>query len=383
MPLENVNMKFLILSCKTGGGHDAAANALKLQFEKMGHEAFVFDYLTLAGEKVAKRVANAYVNTVKTVPYVFGEVYKLGMYVSKHSKESPVYKINKKMAKYLIPYLEEHHYDAIIMTHLFPAETLTYMKKENVKLPLFVGVATDYTCTPFWEETDCDFYIIPHELLMSDFTKRGMPIDKLYPLGIPFTPKILNPISKEEAREKLQLKLNKKIALLLGGSMGAGKLIQLVKNFNKIKDKNYLQIVVICGNNKRIYHKLLKLYGKNEMFVILGHTNQMDLYLKACDIVYTKPGGLTSTEAAASRLPLVHTFPIPGCETANKNFFHHLGMSISAPNAKELTERGLKLLNSENDMEKMKKAQEKNVSLDATEKIAQLIIDKVQKQNQI
>lgn len=118
-------MKFLILSCKTGGGHDAAANALKLQFEKMGHEAFVFDYLTLAGEKVAKRVANAYVNTVKTVPYVFGEVYKLGMYVSKHSKESPVYKINKKMAKYLIPYLEEHHYDAIIMTHLFPAETLT------------------------------------------------------------------------------------------------------------------------------------------------------------------------------------------------------------------------------------------------------------------
>ena len=73
MPLENVNMKFLILSCKTGGGHDAAANALKLQFEKMGHEAFVFDYLTLAGEKVAKRVANAYVNTVKTVPYVFGE----------------------------------------------------------------------------------------------------------------------------------------------------------------------------------------------------------------------------------------------------------------------------------------------------------------------
>ena len=109
----------------------------------------------------------------------------------------------------------------------------------------------------------------------------------------------------------------------------------------------------------------------------------MDLYLKACDIVYTKPGGLTSTEAAASRLPLVHTFPIPGCETANKNFFHHLGMSISAPNAKELTEIGLKLLNSENDMEKMKKAQEKNVSLDATEKIAQLIIDKVQKQNQI
>ena len=285
------------------------------------------------------------------------------------------------MAKYLIPYLEEHPYDAIIMTHLFPAETLTYMKKENIKLPLFIGVATDYTCTPFWEETDCDFYVIPHELLMSDFTKRGMPIEKLYPLGIPFTPKILNQVNKNEVREKLQLQLNKKIVLLLGGSMGAGKLIKLVKNFNKSKDKDNLQIVVICGNNKRIYNRLVKLYGKNETFVILGHTDQMDLYLKACDIIYTKPGGLTSTEAAASRLPLVHTFPIPGCETANKVFFNQLGMSISAPSAKELTEIGLRLLNSEKDIEKMKKAQEKNVNLDATEKIAKLIIDKVEKQN--
>ena len=149
---------------------------------------------------------------------------------------------------------------------------------------------------------------------------------------------------------------------------------------DKIKDKNHLQIVVICGNNKRIYRKLIKLYGKNETFVILGYTNQIDLYLKACDIIYTKPGGLTSTEVAASRLSLVHTFPIPGCETANKKFFHHLGMSISAQNAKELTEIGLKLLNSENDIEKMKKAQEKNVSLDATKKIDKLIIDKVEKQ---
>lgn len=163
--------------------------------------------------------------------------------------------------------------------------------------------------------------------------------------------------------------------------MGAGKLIKLVKNFNKSKDKDNLQIVVICGNNKRIYNRLVKLYGKNETFVILGHTDQMDLYLKACDIIYTKPGGLTSTEAAASRLPLVHTFPIPGCETANKVFFNQLGMSISAPSAKELTEIGLRLLNSEKDIEKMKKAQEKNVNLNATEKIAKLIIDKVEKQN--
>ena len=316
-------MKFLILSCKTGGGHDAAANALKLQFEKMGHEAIVFDYLTLAGEKVAKRVANSYVNLVKIMPNAFGQLYKIGMYVSKHTKESPIYKANKKMAKYLTPYLKEHHYDAILMTHLFPAETLTYMQRQGVKLPPFIGVATDYTCTPFWEETNCDFYIIPHELLMNDFTSRGIPVEKLYPIGIPFSPKLLNRISKEEARNELNLQQTKKIILLLGGSMGAGKLVKLVKKFNHRKDKQDYQIVVICGNNKRIYFKLTKFYGQDKSFLILSHTDKMDLYLKACDMIYTKPGGLSSTEAAAARLPLIHTFPIPGCETENKNFFNH------------------------------------------------------------
>ena len=51
--------------------------------------------------------------------------------------------------------------------------------------------------------------------------------------------------------------------------------------------------------------------------------------MKACDIIYTKPGGLTSTEAAVSGIPIVHTAPIPGCETANRKFFEKHKMSLS------------------------------------------------------
>ena len=46
----------------------------------------------------------------------------------------------------------------------------------------------------------------------------------------------------------------------------------------------------------------------------MGHTNQMPILMKASDIVYTKPGGLTSTETVASRKPMIITYPIPGCE---------------------------------------------------------------------
>ena len=58
-------MKVLILSCKTGGGHDAAGLAMKEALEAKGHEAILLDYLTLAGQKVSQTVGDVYVPITK------------------------------------------------------------------------------------------------------------------------------------------------------------------------------------------------------------------------------------------------------------------------------------------------------------------------------
>ena len=87
--------------------------------------------------------------------------------------------------------------------------------------------------------------------------------------------------------------------------MGAGKLVALTKSFSKEERINDFQVIVICGNNEKIYNKLVKKYKDNHAFVIMGHTNQMPILMKASDIVYTKPGGLTSTETVASRKPMI------------------------------------------------------------------------------
>lgn len=60
--------------------------------------------------------------------------------------------------------------------------------------------------------------------------------------------------------------------------------------------------------------------------------------MDACDVIFTKPGGLTSTEALVKRIPIVHTAPIPGCETANRNFFVKRHLSVSSKYiAKQIT----------------------------------------------
>ena len=133
-------MKALILSCNTGGGHNSAGKAIAETLIQQGDEAYVMDYLTLAGEGVSKLVGDGYVHIVKKTPKLFGVVYKLGMGVSRITRKSPVYYLNGRMAKYLDRYIQENPVDVIIMPHLYPAETITYMKQKGIKLPLTVAV---------------------------------------------------------------------------------------------------------------------------------------------------------------------------------------------------------------------------------------------------
>ena len=52
--------------------------------------------------------------------------------------------------------------------------------------------------------------------------------------------------------------------------------------------------------------------------------------MAAADVLFTKPGGLTTTEAAVKGIPIVHTRPIPGCETKNLAFYTERGLSLTS-----------------------------------------------------
>ena len=99
----------------------------------------------------------------------------------------------------------------------------------------------------------------------------------------------------------------------------------------------------------------------------------MNLYMKACDVLFTKPGGLTSTEGAVAGIPMVHTDPIPGCETANRKFFGKLGMSVSARTVKGQVQAGIRLLYDAQASDKMRENQQKNINKMAADDICEFI----------
>lgn len=321
-------MEVLILSCGTGGGHNAAAEALREECERRGDRAVFIDPYALRSDRAVRLVSGTYVSLVQKTPRLFGAVYSLGELVRKLPGRSPVYFINRKAARAMEHFLSQNHFDAVLMPHLFPAEIMTYLKRRGVPLPKTIFVATDYTCIPFTEETDCDAYVIPHPDLLGEFTRRGLPREKLYPLGIPVRRAFRQEISRADARKALGLELDETYLLVSGGSMGAGVLKRAVRELHR-QFGDTARLIVICGTNRRLYRSLSKKYGSS--IILLQTTDKMALYLSACDLYLTKPGGLSTTEAAVVGLPLVALHPIPGCETKNARFFtsHQFAVSLS------------------------------------------------------
>ncbi|MGN0971479.1 MAG: galactosyldiacylglycerol synthase, partial [Aristaeellaceae bacterium] len=61
-------MRALILSAHTGGGHDAAAYALRDALTRQGVESRVEDCLAFGGQQLSRLVCGTYVNIVRYVP---------------------------------------------------------------------------------------------------------------------------------------------------------------------------------------------------------------------------------------------------------------------------------------------------------------------------
>lgn len=365
-------MKVLILSCSTGQGHNSAALAVFENLKGHGVNCEFMDALLFAGKKTSAAVCRTYVQVARKAPHVFGLAYRAGGIISNTRTKSPVYFANTRYARQMYDYITGNQFDVVITSHLFPAQTLTYMKKKFGLKVRTMAVATDYTSIPFWEETRLDYYIIPHPDLLREFHKKGLPKEKLLPFGIPVDPQFSARTSKTKARRILGLPPEGFEILLMSGSMGFGHMAPLIRSFLK-KYGAGVTLVVMGGDNEELKSSLRQRFSKAKNVRILDFTSQVSLYMDSADLLYTKPGGLTSTEALVKGIPMVHTAPIPGCETKNARFFASHGLSFYARTTREQIACGQFLIQNLSAREAMQSAQAEHARPQAAERIFEFL----------
>ncbi|AAK80839.1 processive 1,2-diacylglycerol beta-glucosyltransferase [Clostridium acetobutylicum] len=322
-------MKFLILSVSAGGGHIHAAFALKKYIAKYleGSQVKMLDTIKYLNPFLDKVLIGGYLKTLKVSPALFGKLYN---FTEKDDNLASLSnKINEFMAYKLIPIIEDFNPDVIICTHPFPTEMVSILKsKESLKTPMLC-ILTDYAPHSFWIRPQVNSYVVSNSDMVDEMVRRGVNRENIYDLGIPVDPDFIRNFDKIETLNELNLSLNKKTILIMGGSLGIGKIEDIYEALSKSRAN--IQIIIITGNNKKLYSKLLELAEDSYVETrILGYTRDVNRYMQASDLLLTKPGGLTITEALICRVPLAVFSPIPGQEEKNEDFLlkHNLAISI-------------------------------------------------------
>ncbi|MCB4755439.1 MAG: UDP-N-acetylglucosamine 2-epimerase [Elusimicrobia bacterium] len=220
--------------------------------------------------------------------------------------------------------LREYHPLAVVCTQAVPAIAMASEKKRGkTKVPL-ICVITDYGVHSYWIHPEIDLYLVAHEDIRKDLVNKGIDPNRIRVTGIPIMPRFGETTNQIEARTKLRLNPAKKTLLVTGGSHGLGSLDKVVDALKTIP--MHFQMMIACGSNHGIHRKILKLTRGMDNVHVYGYVKDLTPMMSAADILITKPGGLTCSEALALQLPLIVTNPIPGQEERNVNFLlrHHV-----------------------------------------------------------
>jgi processive 1,2-diacylglycerol beta-glucosyltransferase len=98
-----------------------------------------------------------------------------------------------------------------------------------------------------------------------------------------------------------------------------------------------MQLICVCGNNKKAKEEI-DAQSFTHRVLNFGYTDKIDLLMDAADCIVTKPGGLTTSEALAKRLPMIIANPIPGHEDRNAEFLLNSGAAAMASKTARLTD---------------------------------------------
>ncbi len=360
-------MKIAILTCSTGGGHNSAGSAIREQLLSGGAECDLVNALDFMPKLESDLISKGHVFVYKKAPKLYGAAYR---FEERHSPKTIDFLCGAAAVK-LYPFLLARGYDAVVCVHVFPAVMMTHIRRKQEASFRSYFVATDYTCSPGVDMTQVDGYFIPKGLTQ-EFVRCGLPEEKLMETGIPVDAACYEKWDRAAARRALELDPDMRQVVLSCGSMGCGPMRSLAVFLAKALPED-VELTVLCGSNRRLKRDLAILKRK-ERVRVLGYTDQMPLWLHAADLLLSKPGGLTSTEAMTIGVAFICINAVPGCETRNRQFFVRRGLAATANHVPGLVELTLELLADPEKRRAMAQRQREAFAQPAAERIAKQVL---------
>jgi 1,2-diacylglycerol 3-beta-galactosyltransferase len=322
--------RILFLMSDTGGGHRAAANAIDEAIHHLYpdcYDTYLDDLWKDYTPWPINKIPNAY-------PWLTGRgipVWKLMWQVSTKARPQKVIfpTMSPVLRRKAAGYIRNIRPDLIISVHpLMNDIGVRLMHRAGLNVP-FVTVVTDMvTIHPVWISPKVNFCLVPTEPARQRAVKYGMEPSKVLVAGQPVSLKFARKLAdKSSLREKLGLVVDRRTVLVVGGGEGFGRIFDIARSI--AQQVPQAQLLVITGRNKTLKAQLEAMSWEIPT-VIYGFVENMHEVMGASDIVVTKAGPGTISEAFVAGLPLIIFDFIPGQEEGNVSYVQEHGAGAFA-----------------------------------------------------
>jgi processive 1,2-diacylglycerol beta-glucosyltransferase len=263
--------------------------------------------------------------------------------------------------------------DVVVCTHAFPCGVMAEYKRTidpNVRV---VGVVTDFVVHPFWIYTDVDVYAVATSEMRDVLLAHGVRPERIVVSGIPVDARFSRPrLGPGELRQALGLPLDLPIVLLMAGGLGLGRLDAMLRSLRSLDMP--IAAVAIAGRNAALYRRLRATEPLIDYPVrTYGFIDNVFDFMHASDVLLTKPGGLTTSEALAAELPMIIAKPLPGQEERNTRYLVDRRAALAAHRPSEILAAVAKLAGSPLERARLRKRADPLRRPDAARSVAERI----------
>ena len=375
-------MRILIATVTAGGGHLAAAAALDEAWTA-AHPRDVVERVDLVRffSPLHKKIhAAGYVKLVERAPELWGMIFA--------KTDNPKVARRLHRIQRLFPgrsrmrfarHVRQFKPDVVLCTHYEPLSVLGSLRRENPKwpAPLVVSVVTDFEAHALWMEPDVDLYCVAAEETKARLVARGAKAECIVATGIPIAARFSAVTDTRGLRKAMGLRDDLTTLLVLSGGFGMGPVAKILGQLDKVSAP--FQTLVVCGRNEELRRELAAQDRKHPTRV-LGFASNMHELMAVADLIITKPGGLTSSEALAMGKPLLILDPIPGQEAANSDFLLERGAAAKVNRVEDVPFKVEQLLSSKK-LAELAKAAAALGQVDAAANICRAVLQRAGNRN--
>jgi 1,2-diacylglycerol 3-beta-galactosyltransferase len=343
--------RLLILFCHTGGGHRSAARAVAEALQELHDEMAHIELLDALSDGMPPpldRLGSAYPAMVRLKGWPWAAGYHL---LDGPRRVALIKRGWWSLARAAVfRLLRDHPADVILCCHpVFNDPLLRALSQTDARASTsLVTLVTDLIAAhALWFVPGVTRCLVPTTGTLQRALACGMPAERVQVTGLPVSPRFVAAAQEDRlaVRQRLGLEPGLPVVLLVSGAEGMGPLRRLCRAVAGCGVR--AQLIAIAGRNERLRARLAAEAWPLPVRVE-GFVDNMHEWMRAADLLVSKAGPSTISEALVMGLPLVLSGALPGQERPNVDHVVRAGAGMWAPTPRRVTAAVRELLAPDN-----------------------------------